>query len=321
VNFRSVNDLFSTVRKQQHMLPRDIDLVVGVPRSGLLAATAVSLLLNRPLSDLNSFLEGRVYGGFSRRPGAHLDQGSSNLNSVLIIDDSIKVGWTMREVKARILKSDNKYRLTYAAVFGLRESHPEVDLVLETCSEPRMFEWNVLNHPHLGITCVDLDVLCIGDNGGQCITESNSRNLSMPLVARHIPHYIINSIVTTRPEKHRTQMVEWLEAHKIQYNHLYMLDLPSPVAGRVSQIHAEFKAEIFSSKKNCELFIEYDTAQASVIRKLSGKNVLAYQEMVYFPEGSFAKFERATTASGIRKLIGQSLSSQSRAAIKSILKI
>jgi hypothetical protein len=303
------------------MLPRDIDLVVGVPRSGLLAATAVSLLLNRPLSDLNSFLEGRVYGGFSRRPGAHLDQGSSNLNSVLIIDDSIKVGWTMKEVKACIRESSKKYRLTYAAVFGLHESHPEVDLVLETCSEPRMFEWNVLNHPHLGITCVDLDVLCIGGNGGQYITESNSRNLSMPIAARHTPRYKINSIVTTRPEKHRTQMVEWLEAHSIQYNHLYMLDLPSPVEGRNPQIYAEFKAEIFSSKKDCELFIEYDTAQARVIRRRSGKNVLAYQEMTYFPEGNFAKLERATTTSGFRKTVGQILSPGPRTLIKTLLRI
>lgn len=41
-----------TIVRNLHRLPRDIDLVVGIPRSGLLAANLLSLAANIPMADL-----------------------------------------------------------------------------------------------------------------------------------------------------------------------------------------------------------------------------------------------------------------------------
>ena len=48
MNYRSIADLNHTILKQLHMLPRDFDLVVGVPRSGMLPANLIALYLNLP---------------------------------------------------------------------------------------------------------------------------------------------------------------------------------------------------------------------------------------------------------------------------------
>ncbi|WP_246674565.1 hypothetical protein [Mesorhizobium sp. B4-1-3] len=58
IDFSAMNE--TTVRKL-HRLPGDIDLVVGVPRSCILADAMVSLTANIPMTDLDSFLAGRIY--------------------------------------------------------------------------------------------------------------------------------------------------------------------------------------------------------------------------------------------------------------------
>jgi hypothetical protein len=47
MNYRSIADLSNTITRNLHRLPRDVDLIVGVPPSGILAAaiTALSLIV------------------------------------------------------------------------------------------------------------------------------------------------------------------------------------------------------------------------------------------------------------------------------------
>ena len=39
INYKTYNDLYADIIKNIHKIPHDIDMVVGVPRSGMLAAT------------------------------------------------------------------------------------------------------------------------------------------------------------------------------------------------------------------------------------------------------------------------------------------
>ncbi len=61
MNCHSISDPNLTILKNMHRLPCDLDLVVGVPRSGLLAANLFSLMADISLSVLDSYAEGRVY--------------------------------------------------------------------------------------------------------------------------------------------------------------------------------------------------------------------------------------------------------------------
>lgn len=50
MNYRSISDLNQIILKRLYIIPRDIDLVVGIPRSGMFPANLLALYLNRPVT-------------------------------------------------------------------------------------------------------------------------------------------------------------------------------------------------------------------------------------------------------------------------------
>src|SRR4051812_42153210 len=101
MHYRSVADLNTTIIRGFYRLPRDLDLVVGVPRSGLLAANLVSLAANVPITDLDSFIAGRIFSSGSTKRGPVI-RAASEMRKVLVLDDSINSGAAMRDARAKI---------------------------------------------------------------------------------------------------------------------------------------------------------------------------------------------------------------------------
>lgn len=60
MNYRSIVDLNSDIKKWISELPNDLDLIVGIPRSGLLVANLLALHLNLPLTDVEGLIENRI---------------------------------------------------------------------------------------------------------------------------------------------------------------------------------------------------------------------------------------------------------------------
>ena len=64
MKYITLSDLSETIRKNIWKIPRDIDCIIGIPRSGMIAASIISSYLNVPLIDVCSFTEGlQPYGG------------------------------------------------------------------------------------------------------------------------------------------------------------------------------------------------------------------------------------------------------------------
>ena len=61
MTFKTINDLNQLINKNIHMIPSDVDLVVGIPRSGLFVATLISLYLNLPVTDVDSLLNDSIF--------------------------------------------------------------------------------------------------------------------------------------------------------------------------------------------------------------------------------------------------------------------
>lgn len=101
MKYRSLSDLSGLITKNLHLIPRDIDLVVGIPRSGILPAITISLLLNLRYADLDSFLEGRLSGVGSTKRHAGLIDDFRAARHVLVIDDSLNRGNAMQEARER----------------------------------------------------------------------------------------------------------------------------------------------------------------------------------------------------------------------------
>lgn len=281
MNYRSLADLNDAIMRNLHGLPRDIDLVVGIPRSGLLAANLFSLVTNIPLTDLDSFLEGRLHTSGTTKRHRGLDRGIADMRRILILDDSIFSGNAMRDARLRVeeagIAEKTGAEIIFAAVYGSDASYPEADFIFERVKSPRIFQWNFMHHVVLEESCVDIDgVLCLDPTEDQNDDGDAYRRFLTEALPLHATSRRLGWLVTSRLEKYRPETEAWLKAQGIEYGQLVMLDLPSKAERQRLGAHGTFKAEFYRNS-NATLFIESEHRQARTIARLSGKPVLCVE--------------------------------------------
>jgi uncharacterized HAD superfamily protein/adenine/guanine phosphoribosyltransferase-like PRPP-binding protein len=276
MNYRSISDLNSTILRNLHRLPRDLDLVVGVPRSGLLAANLLALMANIRLSDLDAYVEGRVYTSGVTKAAGMREEGAGR-RKVLVLDDSIYGGGAMETARARVEAAGLDDEVIFAAVYGLHPSHSQADLVFETVPDPRLFQWNFMHHKFLERSCVDIDgVLCHDPSLDE--NDDGPAYLRFMTNARPLYHmtHPIGTLVTSRLERYRPQTEAWLARTGLRYGKLVMLDLPSAAERRRLAAHGRFKADYYRTS-DAILFIESENQQARTIARVAGKPVLCLE--------------------------------------------
>lgn len=292
MNFRSVSQLSDQLVRWSKRLPADIDVVVGIPRSGLLAANLLSLYRNLPLADLDGFIEGRCLsaGSTGRNPlqgsDATPDTYLSRPRRALVVDDSIASGGSMKEARSRIEAAGLPHRVDYAAVYVAPEKTDLVDFYCEVLGGPRVFEWNVFNHHVLAHACVDMDgVLCHDPTSEE--NDDGPRYLEFIRGARSLlrPTYPIRAIVTNRLEKYREPTEDWLHRNGIEFEELIMLDYPDGQTRRQMKAYSAYKAGVYRDM-DARIFIESDIKQSVEISSLSQKDVLCIDTMQMITPGS-----------------------------------
>jgi len=113
--FASVAQLSFDIRSQVHRIPRDVDLVVGIPRSGMIPAYLIGLFRNKLVVDLETFLaNGSAGHGTTRAVGA-TGRELMAARHVLLVDDSLASGGSMRSCVDRVRKSPFAGRMTTCA--------------------------------------------------------------------------------------------------------------------------------------------------------------------------------------------------------------
>jgi len=282
----SVAQLSAEIRGKLSLIPGDVDLIVGIPRSGMIPAYLIGLFLNRLVVDIETFLaDGTPGHGGTRQVGATLASPLA-AKHILLVDDSLASGASLAACVARIVGSRFGGKVTTCAVVVDPGMSNRVDLHFKQMPQPRVFEWNAFHHPYLEEACVDLDgVLCVdpspqeNDDGvGYCEFINSARPLFNP--TRRIGH-----IVSARLEKYRDRTEAWLSANAIDYGRLHLLDLPSKAERQRLGAHHLHKAKIYR-ESGAILFYESEPAQAAEIARLSGKPVLCIADMeIYRPTG------------------------------------
>ena len=278
IHFRSVTDMDMLIRGNLSNIPT-VDCVVGVPRSGMLPATLIALYLGKPLIPIEQLSKGVSIGFSERLPALHF------INRVLVVDDSCDSGNAMRKVKNYMSELGlNKFSFIYCAVYATQQAidGKEIQFYFEKVDQPRVFEWNILDHNILQNSCVDMDgVLCAdpmpyeNDDGEMySVFLENAQ-------PKFIPHYTIGAIVTCRLEKYRPQTEEWLRKHNVKYQHLYMMNYPNAVARQQQGRYAEFKAEIYA-KSHAVLFVESDIHQAQRVWTITTKPVYCVSSNTFY---------------------------------------
>ena len=279
MNYRAIKDLNEIILKKLSIIPRDIDLIVGVPRSGMLPANLLALYLNRPYTDIDSFLAGHIYKAGARGQFINISQ----IKKVLVVDDSVASGGAMKEVKQRLIKLEGDFQISYAAIYVVPGKEKEVDYHFETVATPRYFQWNIFNHSSLEKSCFDIDgVLCVDPTDEQNDDGDNYREFLLNAQPLYIPGSKLGTLVTSRLEKYRKETEAWLAKHNIQYNKLVMLDLPDAKARQRANNHGQHKANHYNDSQY-KLFVESDIHQAMEINRITKKPVFctANFEMVY----------------------------------------
>jgi orotate phosphoribosyltransferase len=114
MNYRSIADLSADVRRFARKDLPDVDLIVGIPRSGLLAANLLCLHLNVPMTDVDRLCENRLIDTGERYAE---DPSLRDFDSVLVVDDYVRTRARMRETRGRLADRGWPFDLSYGGVY------------------------------------------------------------------------------------------------------------------------------------------------------------------------------------------------------------
>ena len=275
MEYRTVAQLDDAVVSWLGDLPRDIDIVAGIPRSGLLVANLLALHLNVPMTDVAGLIEGRVIQSGARFKGSDSRHFLTKPRHVLVVDDSVCSGSAMQKVRAQLAAAALPHRLSFAAVYMAPEARLDghVDMYREIVPMPRVFEWNLMHGTVLANSCMDIDgVLCLDPTDQENDDGQQYLRFLRETPALLLPSAPVGWLVTSRLEKYRAQTEEWLARHKVQFGELRMMQYPDMAARRAARAYAPFKSDIYV-ETGAWLFIESDAALSVQIAQLSGRSV------------------------------------------------
>ena len=248
-------------------LPRP-DLVIAVPRSGLLPGVIVALRKGVPLSTPE------IPPG-SEWASSHIPR--SETHRILLVDDSVATGKSLADAKAIVQESYPSALIETAALIVSKESKDLVDYAGITIESPRVFEWNFL-HSKKGKAAFDLDGV-IAEEPEQGLREDDTRYRAWIRAAKPflIPTYTIDVIISNRPESVREETEVWLKKYGVQYTDLILAPEESH-GGK----HAHKTAILRATKP--DIFFESSPSEAATISREARVPVLCVPERkIYNP--------------------------------------
>ena len=298
--YRNISDLNDIILKRLSIIPRDFDLIVGIPRSGMLPANLLALYLNKPYTDLQSFVNGHIYKAGARGQFFNI----KSFKKILVVDDSIASGSALEKCKENLKEVAADFDISFCAIYVVPGKEKLTDYYFEVIPQPRYFQWNILNHTVLEKTCFDIDgVLCVDPTEEQNDDGPIYTDFILNAPPLFIPCAKIGTIVTSRLEKYRKETETWLKKNNVKYNDLVMLDLPNKEARQRANSHAEHKAKTYKST-NYTLFIESSLNQALEINRLTKKPVLCTEnfEMIFESESILYNIKNGKRFPILRKI-------------------
>ncbi|UXZ55431.1 phosphoribosyltransferase [Halomonas sp. 7T] len=270
--FKSYGDLGRDINKNFEKFSGDWDLVVGIPRSGMVPAYMIALALNVNCTDISSWVN-----NYPLKKG--MTRGLKNeltlpweAKKVLIVDDSIMSGNSLKsEIEA--LPAWLSSRASTLAVYSSKPFRKDVDIVLEFVPHPRAFEWNIFHHKVISRSCISLEGM---------IKKSEEENNKNEINFRYIPSGLIDTIVSCQSKSKRQEVESLLAERGVSYRELVMSDSEDNVMTLENLIN--FKVGKFTDSSS-DLFIEYDSYQARIICQEAKKPVFCIKDNCMYNPG------------------------------------
>lgn len=316
MNFKTVNDLNSTIYKNIYKIPKNVDLIVGVPRSGMLVASILSLYLNVPMTDFQSMLDERIYESGRTKIKQDWISDISEAKKILIVEDSSSTGTSLIEVKEKLKSFPYLDKVCILTIFVTDETIKLTDIWFEIVPAPRMFEWNFLHHSRLDKMCFDIDgVLCEDPTPEENDDGEKYVNFIRNAPLRVVPTHKIGYLITSRLEKYRADTEYWLKKNGIQYDELIMMPYETKEERLQRGSHGKFKGENYKHIKQAYVFIESEKKQAEEISRVSGKVVFCIENQKVYTESNLVKNKES-----IKRTIKKIIPNRIKKGLKKILK-
>lgn len=261
------------------MLPHDLDGIAGVARSGLSAATMVSMYLQLPLLAIRQTKGDVIAAGNGWRLGGQHHVNPRG-NKIAIIDDTVMTGNSLRALEPIVAQQfDN---VVTAAVYVNPLAVKKPDIWASDLGWPHLLEWNMFNSVLSPSLALDFDgILCQNcrledDDDGARYLEfiRNAKPLYTPRKCA------VPLVVTARIEKYREPTLQWLQRHRIAVNSLVMHPADT-LAKRNQDDICAYKAKHFKAWANNHrgspgpaAFVESEDWQAKQIAARSGRMVI-----------------------------------------------
>lgn len=293
MNFKTISDLNLVINKNIHKIPKDIDLIVGIPKSGLLVANLISLYLNLPLTDIDSLLEERILGSGNTKKKEKWIKSVKEARKILLVEDSSLTGTSLKEAKEKLKNFKYRNKIIFLIAYVTNQTSNLADIYFEKVEPPRIFEWNCFQNRNLENACVDIDgVLCVDPTEEENDDGENYKKFIRNAKLRIKPDVVLGTLVTSRLEKYREDTEYWLQKNKIEYKNLIMLNLKNKEERIKKGCHAEFKGKNYKKIKRADIFIESDSLQAEEIASISGKSVFCIENQKFYSENYKNKLKR-----------------------------
>lgn len=261
LNVRSLADLNAAIVAGLHRIDRSaFDVVVGIPRSGMLPASIIATYLQKPLADVAGYAAGIVHG----RSGKALEPGAR----VLLVDDTVNKGRAM----ARAVEALPRARITRLCVFGPYQvpAAGVVDISLADCPGPRVFAWNLLKHKRLARWAFDMDgVLCRDNTKAENDDGERYARFIAGAEPLFLPQRPVGHIVTCRLERYRSETEKWLRRHNVEFGELHMMPYATKAERMEHGNRGGWKAGV-ARRVGAELFVESCPKQAGIIAREAG---------------------------------------------------
>lgn len=239
--------------------------IIGVPRSGMIAASQVAVFLGLPLHTINAVGKIQPIGGGLRMKH---HQPSTNHKKSLVLEDSCASGRSIRDVKDKL--KNNSSRLDYAAIYASPQTTSLLNLWHKTLPLPHWFEWNWPGNRYfnnqLRLGCdwdgiLNRDFTAEEDDDGDLYTKT-MLGMTPSLIVSPIK---LGFIVTARLEKYRAHSKYWLKRNGMQVDKLIMGPWATKEE-RAGNCMGTWKADMLEKHK-VGLYVESCPVQARVISR------------------------------------------------------
>lgn len=236
-SFVTYEDGFALASQWAEHLPKDFDCIIGVPRNGLMIASALASKMGKPLSTTDNFVRGIVW--FSKDV-----EKPKTYRKVLLVEDAINEGRSMQR-DYELLRSFNcDLIIKRASLFAKGSSTNWLDYYYLNHSVGPM-EWNLLTSMGAiyGKVAVDIDgVLCQNCFINEVAEPKKYETWLSSVEPLLLPAYPIEAVITGRIERYRPATDLWLKLHGVKYNKLIMFNSENPGERTLKNV-AHFKAD------------------------------------------------------------------------------